>query len=153
MSNFNEGPVVTTPKIYKSFILPCFLLSFSSFSYRLHYRRCRFFIPHKRFNVHRHSAGSTGSDIIGNKVFLNGFNKLTMLREMDKAMQKLNSIHLLRWVLVEGATLLLICFSIITANHFFHRLCCGQYCVLFYTSTKNFYVLTKDFKKSTALGP
>jgi hypothetical protein len=83
-------------------------------------------------------------DIIGNKVFTNGFNKLTMLREIDKAMQKLHSIHLIRWVLVEGATLLLICFSIITANHFFSAFAAANI-VYFFTLRPKIFTFNEGF--------
>jgi hypothetical protein len=58
-------------------------------------------------------------DIISNRIFWNGFNRLTQEREMQQALTKLTAIHIVRWAIVEGGTLLLIVFSFLTSNHFF----------------------------------
>lgn len=59
------------------------------------------------------------ADILGNRIFTRQFSELNTLEDMQKTLQKLARIHLIRWMLVEGATLLLIVFTMITNNHFF----------------------------------
>ncbi len=58
-------------------------------------------------------------DYLGNKYFISGFTKLTAEEDLQKSMQQLNRIHLVRWIFVQAATMLLITFTFIYANHFF----------------------------------
>lgn len=58
-------------------------------------------------------------DVVGNKLFSNGFAKLSSERDLSDALEKLNRIHIIRWALVEGATFLLIVFALMSENHFF----------------------------------
>ena len=83
-------------------------------------------------------------DFIGNKVFVNGFNKLTQERDLDKSLQKLNSIHVLRWGIVESATFMLVFFSIITSNHFFTEFAAANI-VYFYTLKPKIFTFNEEF--------
>jgi len=85
-----------------------------------------------------------GLDIIANRIFINGFNKLTQERDLEKSMQKLNSIHVLRWGIVETATFMLIFFSIITANHFFTAFAAANI-VYFYTLRPKIFTFNEGF--------
>ncbi len=58
------------------------------------------------------------ADIIGNRVYLSGLSNLTT-EDLQKSMQKLARLHLIRWALVELGTLLLIVFAMLYSNHFF----------------------------------
>lgn len=58
-------------------------------------------------------------DIIANKVFANGFSKLSQEKELSESLEKLNRIHIIRWILVEAATFILLIFTVVTNNHFF----------------------------------
>ncbi len=57
-------------------------------------------------------------DIVGNRIFSSGLSNLSA-EDLEKSMQKLARIHLVRWALVEIGTLLLIVFSMMSGNHFF----------------------------------
>jgi hypothetical protein len=57
-------------------------------------------------------------DIVGNRVFSSGISSITT-EDLEKSMQKLARIHLVRWALVEIGTLMLIIFSMMYSNHFF----------------------------------
>lgn len=58
-------------------------------------------------------------DIVGNRLFNSGFAKLTSEADLSTSLQKLMSIHIVRWALTEAGTLLLLVFTLITENHFF----------------------------------
>jgi hypothetical protein len=57
-------------------------------------------------------------DIVGNRVFTSGLSSITT-EDLEKSLQKLARIHLIRWALVEIGTLLLIVFAMLYNNHFF----------------------------------
>lgn len=57
--------------------------------------------------------------IISNRLFIQGLKNLSGEREISQALQKLQSIHIVRWALVEAASFLLLFFTIITSNHYF----------------------------------
>ena len=61
------------------------------------------------------------ADIAGNRIFAKGMDSLSTT-DLHKSFQKLASIHLIRWALVEGATVLLIVFAMYYNNHFFSAL-------------------------------
>ena len=83
-------------------------------------------------------------DIIANRVFISGFNKLTQEQDLERSMQKLNSIHVLRWGIVESATFMLIFFSMITSNHFFTAFAAANI-VYFYTLKPKIFTLNEGF--------
>lgn len=58
-------------------------------------------------------------DIVGNRLFASGFTKLSSEADLGTSLQKLMSIHIVRWALTEAGTLLLIVFALRTENHFF----------------------------------
>lgn len=57
-------------------------------------------------------------DIVGNRIYSTGISNLTTT-DMQKTMQRLARIHIIRWALVEMATLILIVFAMVNENHFF----------------------------------
>lgn len=58
------------------------------------------------------------ADIAGNRIFQSTLNNLST-SDLEKSFQKLASAHLIRWALVEGATLLLVASAMYYNNHFF----------------------------------
>lgn len=58
-------------------------------------------------------------DFYGNRYFTNGLAKATQDRELENALATLTNIHIVRWILVEGATTLLLACSLYYNNHFF----------------------------------
>jgi len=83
-------------------------------------------------------------DIVANRVFINGFNKLTQEHDLEKSLQKLNSIHVLRWGIVESATFMLIFFSMVTSNHFFTAFAAANI-VYFYTLKPKIFTFNEGF--------
>lgn len=63
-------------------------------------------------------AAALAADIIGTRIFTKGIQSLTTL-DMQTSFQRLTTLHLIRWAMVEGGTFLLLVFTLITNNHFF----------------------------------
>ena len=83
-------------------------------------------------------------DFIANKVFTNGFQKLSQEKEIEESLNKLNRIHIIRWILVEAATFLLLIFTVVTNNHFFSAFAAINI-VYFYTLRPKLFTFNEGF--------
>jgi len=63
-------------------------------------------------------AAALIADIVGTRIFSKGIQSLTTT-DLQASFQRLTSLHIIRWALVEGGTFLLLVFTLITGNHFF----------------------------------
>ncbi len=83
-------------------------------------------------------------DILANKVFSSGFARLTQEKEIEESLNKLNRIHIIRWILVEAATFLLLIFTVVTNNHFFSAFAAINI-VYFYTLRPKLFTFNEGF--------
>jgi len=58
------------------------------------------------------------ADILASRIFNKGIQNLTTT-DLQTSFQRLTSLHLIRWAMVEGASFILLVFAMITGNHFF----------------------------------
>lgn len=83
-------------------------------------------------------------DIIGNKVFKTGFQKLSQEKEIEESLNKLTRIHIIRWILVEAATFILLIFTVVHNNHFFSAFAAVNI-VYFYTLRPKLFTFNEGF--------
>lgn len=57
-------------------------------------------------------------DVVASRLFNKGIQSLTTT-DFQTSFQRLTSLHIIRWAMVEGATFLLLVFAMSTGNHFF----------------------------------
>ncbi len=58
------------------------------------------------------------ADIFASRIFNKGIQNLATT-DLQTSFQRLTTLHLIRWALVEGASFILLVFAMITENHFF----------------------------------
>jgi len=56
---------------------------------------------------------------LGNRYFAQGFKNLVMETEINQSLQRLTTIHIVRWAMVEAGTFMLLAATINTSNHYF----------------------------------
>ena len=83
-------------------------------------------------------------DVIGNQVFKSGFQKLSQEKEIEESLNKLNRIHIIRWIMVEAATFLLLIFTVVYNNHFFSAFAAINI-VYFYTLRPKLFTFNEGF--------
>jgi len=59
------------------------------------------------------------TNFIGHKIFLQQFNKIASIEDLNKKMQQINLAHIVEWILVESGTLMLLVFAQLEQNHYF----------------------------------
>jgi hypothetical protein len=57
-------------------------------------------------------------DVVASRMFNKGIQNLTTT-DLQTSFQRLTSLHIIRWAMVEGASFLLLVFAMSTENHFF----------------------------------
>jgi hypothetical protein len=57
-------------------------------------------------------------DVVASRMFNKGIQNLTTT-DLQTSFQRLTSLHIIRWAMVEGASFLLLVFALSTENHFF----------------------------------
>jgi hypothetical protein len=59
------------------------------------------------------------TNFIARKLFLQQFNRIASVEELERKMQIIQMAHIIEWIMVEGGTLLLLVFAQIENNHYF----------------------------------